>query len=310
MPVPGGNPTGQVFNSARKRLPGRRLEGSRPLFIVDTRLDRLEAVARRDRGLERRRQVRRRGQPHRRARAARPPRARCSRDWPWPPRPRQAPNCSPRTWPTPGSTSSTRTSRLLTTPKRVQGPEDPGGLRPVRNPELSAARSTSPTASRTRPRPTWSPAPASASSTSTTSTAGSSSTCPRTAPLNEPWGLAIAPKGFGPFAGDLLVGNLGNGWINVFNPTTGKYLGSLDGPSGTRSRSPACGGSGWAIPRSADRRRWYSAPARTPTPTAWSACSTPPGESPAAARGAGAPAPRPRPPPGRPHAGLAARSCS
>ncbi|HEV2374253.1 MAG TPA: TIGR03118 family protein, partial [Streptosporangiaceae bacterium] len=33
-------------------------------------------------------------------------------------------------------------------------------------------------------------------------------------PLNEPWGLAIAPTGFGPFAGDLLVGNLGNGWIN------------------------------------------------------------------------------------------------
>jgi len=52
-------------------------------------------------------------------------------------------------------------------------------------------------------------------------------------PLNEPWGLAIAPTGFGPFAGDLLVGNLGNGWINVFNPTTGKHLGALDGPNGT-----------------------------------------------------------------------------
>jgi uncharacterized protein (TIGR03118 family) len=51
-------------------------------------------------------------------------------------------------------------------------------------------------------------------------------------PLNAPWGLAIAPKGFGPFGGDLLVGNLGNGWINVFNPTTGKYLGTLDGSNG------------------------------------------------------------------------------
>jgi uncharacterized protein (TIGR03118 family) len=51
-------------------------------------------------------------------------------------------------------------------------------------------------------------------------------------PLNEPWGLAFAPKGFGPFAGMLLVGNLGNGWINVFNPKTGKYLGPLkDGSS-------------------------------------------------------------------------------
>jgi len=51
-------------------------------------------------------------------------------------------------------------------------------------------------------------------------------------PLNEPWGLAIAPTGFGPFAGDLLVGNLGNGWINVFNPATGKFLGTLDDSTG------------------------------------------------------------------------------
>ncbi len=51
-------------------------------------------------------------------------------------------------------------------------------------------------------------------------------------PLNEPWGLAIAPSGFGPFAGDLLVGNLGNGWINAFNPTTGTFQGVLDNSSG------------------------------------------------------------------------------
>lgn len=51
-------------------------------------------------------------------------------------------------------------------------------------------------------------------------------------PLNEPWGLAIAPKSFGSFAGDLLVGNLGNGWINAFNKTTGQYLGALYGTNG------------------------------------------------------------------------------
>jgi uncharacterized protein (TIGR03118 family) len=51
-------------------------------------------------------------------------------------------------------------------------------------------------------------------------------------PLDEPWGLAIAPKGFGPFGGDLLVGNLGNGWINVFNPANGRHLGWLATPSG------------------------------------------------------------------------------
>ena len=57
-------------------------------------------------------------------------------------------------------------------------------------------------------------------------------------PLDAPWGLAIAPKGFGPFAGDLLVGNLGNGWINAFNPTTGKYLGALDTTKRHPDRDP------------------------------------------------------------------------
>jgi uncharacterized protein (TIGR03118 family) len=46
-------------------------------------------------------------------------------------------------------------------------------------------------------------------------------------PLDEPWGLSIAPGTFGSFAGDLLVGNLGNGWINAFNPTTGALVGAL-----------------------------------------------------------------------------------
>jgi uncharacterized protein (TIGR03118 family) len=35
--------------------------------------------------------------------------------------------------------------------------------------------------------------------------------------LNAPWGLALAPKGFGAFGGDLLVGNFGNGRINAFD---------------------------------------------------------------------------------------------
>src|ERR1700733_8390536 len=51
-------------------------------------------------------------------------------------------------------------------------------------------------------------------------------------PLNAPWGLTIAPSGFGAFAGDLLVGNFGNGWINAFNPTTGAILGTLSSPKG------------------------------------------------------------------------------
>jgi uncharacterized protein (TIGR03118 family) len=34
--------------------------------------------------------------------------------------------------------------------------------------------------------------------------------------LNAPWGLAMAPDGFGAFSGDLLVGNFGDGRINAF----------------------------------------------------------------------------------------------
>jgi uncharacterized protein (TIGR03118 family) len=34
--------------------------------------------------------------------------------------------------------------------------------------------------------------------------------------LNSPWGLAMAPAGFGRFGGDLLVGNFGDGQINAF----------------------------------------------------------------------------------------------
>jgi uncharacterized protein (TIGR03118 family) len=37
-------------------------------------------------------------------------------------------------------------------------------------------------------------------------------------PLNAPWGLARAPAGFGPFGGDLLVGNFGDGRINAYEP--------------------------------------------------------------------------------------------
>ena len=52
--------------------------------------------------------------------------------------------------------------------------------------------------------------------------------------LNSPWGLAIAPSSFGSFAGDLLVGNFGDGTINVFNPdpATPGFLGQLTGVDG------------------------------------------------------------------------------
>ncbi len=50
--------------------------------------------------------------------------------------------------------------------------------------------------------------------------------------LNSPWGLALAPGGFGAFGGGLLVGNFADGRINVFDPTSGDYWGTLKDPAG------------------------------------------------------------------------------
>jgi uncharacterized protein (TIGR03118 family) len=50
--------------------------------------------------------------------------------------------------------------------------------------------------------------------------------------LKGPWGLALAPKNFGPASNALLVGNLGDGRISAFNPKTGKFISQLKGTNG------------------------------------------------------------------------------
>jgi uncharacterized protein (TIGR03118 family) len=50
--------------------------------------------------------------------------------------------------------------------------------------------------------------------------------------LNAPWGIAYAPANFGIFSNDLLIGNFGDGIINVFDPKTFAYLGQLVDGSG------------------------------------------------------------------------------
>jgi uncharacterized protein (TIGR03118 family) len=47
--------------------------------------------------------------------------------------------------------------------------------------------------------------------------------------LASPWGVALAPTGFGPFGGDLLVGNFSfvASEINAFDPLTGAFLGTI-----------------------------------------------------------------------------------
>lgn len=51
--------------------------------------------------------------------------------------------------------------------------------------------------------------------------------------LNSPWGVAIAPAGWGQFGGALLVGNFGDGRINAFDATKGTFLGTLQNTDGT-----------------------------------------------------------------------------
>ena len=45
--------------------------------------------------------------------------------------------------------------------------------------------------------------------------------------LNAPWAMVVAPANFGDFGGALLVGNFGDGRINAYDPTTGASRGTL-----------------------------------------------------------------------------------
>jgi uncharacterized protein (TIGR03118 family) len=50
--------------------------------------------------------------------------------------------------------------------------------------------------------------------------------------MNAPWGLAMAPAGFGKASGELLVGMFGSGQIATFDPVTGEFEGLLRAPRG------------------------------------------------------------------------------
>jgi uncharacterized protein (TIGR03118 family) len=57
----------------------------------------------------------------------------------------------------------------------------------------------------------------------------------KNAPPNAPWGLALAPSSFGVFAGDVLVGNFGNGRISAYQQRGAAwvYKGQLRNGDGT-----------------------------------------------------------------------------
>jgi uncharacterized protein (TIGR03118 family) len=60
--------------------------------------------------------------------------------------------------------------------------------------------------------------------------------------LNAPWGLALATANFGTFSNDVLIGNLGDGTINAFDPTTGALKGTLSTAAGKAIKLPGLWG--------------------------------------------------------------------
>ena len=50
--------------------------------------------------------------------------------------------------------------------------------------------------------------------------------------LNAPWGIALAPAGFGRFSNSLLIGNFGDGTINAYDPKNYSPEGQLRGADG------------------------------------------------------------------------------
>jgi uncharacterized protein (TIGR03118 family) len=65
-------------------------------------------------------------------------------------------------------------------------------------------------------------------------------------PLNAPWGIALAPAGFGSFEGDLLIGNFGDGTINIFAPN-GASLATDMGPLTLNGGSPFAVAGLWSL---------------------------------------------------------------
>jgi uncharacterized protein (TIGR03118 family) len=67
----------------------------------------------------------------------------------------------------------------------------------------------------------------------------------RMGPLAEPWGIALAPNGFGSAAGALLVGNFGSGRIDVYRRTDDGW--SFRGQLARRDGKPIAISGLWAL---------------------------------------------------------------
>jgi uncharacterized protein (TIGR03118 family) len=65
--------------------------------------------------------------------------------------------------------------------------------------------------------------------------------------LNAPWGVALAPDGFGDLGGDVLIGNFGNGRINAYRPVLGGLAAPAQGPVLDASGNPVSIDGLWSL---------------------------------------------------------------
>lgn len=61
--------------------------------------------------------------------------------------------------------------------------------------------------------------------------------------LNSPWGMAVAPNGFGTLGGALLVGNFGDGEINAYDLNSGAFIARFQDANGNPLSIPGL----WAL---------------------------------------------------------------
>lgn len=77
--------------------------------------------------------------------------------------------------------------------------------------------------------------------------------------LNSPWGMAVAPPSFGALAGKLLVGNFGDGRINIYDLHGGSETAVSYGSLLSRSGQPVTLDGLWALATSPDGKLYFTA---------------------------------------------------
>jgi uncharacterized protein (TIGR03118 family) len=75
--------------------------------------------------------------------------------------------------------------------------------------------------------------------------------------LNAPWGITQASDNFGPFSNNILIGNVGDGTINAFDPTNGQFVGELLDGDGSALAEVGLHGLAFRADGFADRNTLY-----------------------------------------------------